>query len=125
MAATKKTTAGNTRTVSEIKDRLEFNDALFKKTQETLLKIRDPNRQDIKNIIGKDRKLIREYLKNPASNESNLISAARYLFYRTQIFFRLVHFYANMFDFRCRQVIPNISLTKENRNYASRTYQGI
>lgn len=114
MAATKKTTAGNTRTVSEIKERLEFNDALFKKTQETLLKIRDPNRQDIKNIIGKDRKLIREYLKNPASNESNLISAARYLFYRTQIFFRLVHFYANMFDFRCRQVIPNISLTKEN-----------
>lgn len=114
MAATKKTTAGNTRTASEIRERLEFNDALFKKTQETLLKIRDPNRQDIKNIIGKDRKMIREYLKNPASNEANLISAARYLFYRTQIFFRLVHFYANMFDFGCRQVIPNISLTKEN-----------
>lgn len=114
MATTKKTTAGNTRTVSEIKERMEFNDLLFKKTQETLLKIKDPNRTDIKSIIGKDRKMIREYLKNPASNEGNLISAARYLFYRTQIFFRLVHFYANMFDFRCRQVIPNISLTKEN-----------
>lgn len=111
---TKKASAGNTRTVSEIKERMEFNDLLFKKTQETLLKIKDPNRTDIKSIIGKDRKMIREYLKNPASNEGNLISAARYLFYRTQIFFRLVHFYANMFDFRCRQVIPNISLTKEN-----------
>lgn len=116
MATTKKTTAGNTRTVSEIKEQLEFNDALFKKTQDTLLKIKDPNRQDIKSIIGKDRRMIREYLKTPASNESNLIASARYLFYRTQIFFRLVHFYANMFDFGCRQVIPNISLVKTNNN---------
>ena len=114
MATTKKTTAGNTRTAAEIQNYLEFNDKLFKKTQETLLKIKDPNRQTIESIIGKDRRLIREYLKNPANNESNLITSARYLFYRTQIFFRLVLFYASMFDFRCRQVIPNISLTKTN-----------
>ena len=113
MAATKKTT-GNTRTAAEIKEKIEAEDVLFKKAQETLLKIKDPNKQTIQSIIGKDRKLIRQYLQNPASNENNLITSARYLFYRTQIFFRLVHFYANMFDFRCRQVIPNVSLTKTN-----------
>ena len=113
MTATKKNT-GNTRTAAEVKQRLEAEDLLFKKAQETLLKIKDPNRQTIQSIIGKDRKLIREYLKNPASNENNLITSARYLFYRTQIFFRLVLFYASMFDLRCRQVIPNISLTKTN-----------
>lgn len=110
---TKKASAGNTRTAAEIRDKIEFDDKLFKKTKDTLLKIKDPNRQTISAIIGKDRRLIREYLKNPASNETNLIASARYLFYRTQIFFRLVHFYANMFDLRCRQVVPNISLTKE------------
>jgi len=113
MATSTKAT-GNTRKAAEIKERLEFDDVLFKKTQDTLLKIKDPNKQNIQSIIGKDRKLIRQYLQNPASNEGNLITSARYLFYRTQIFFRLVHFYANMFDFRCRQVLPNISLTKTN-----------
>ena len=115
----KKTTAGNTRTVAEIqervKDNIEFNEMLFKKTQETLLKMNDPNKNSIQNIIGKDRKKIRSYLQNPANNELNLIEAARYLYYRTQIFFRLVNFYADMFDFRCRQVIPNYNLTKENK----------
>lgn len=111
--ATTKTKTGNTRKAAEIKEHIEANDIMFKKAQETLLKIKDPNRNNLANIIGKDRKMIREYLRNPASNEANLIASARYLFYRTQIFFRLVHFYANMFDFNCRQVIPNISLTKE------------
>lgn len=113
---TKKTSTGNTRKVSEIKEKVDISELLFKKAQESLLKIKDPNRNDIKNIIGKDRKLIREYLKNPASNENNLITSARYLYFRTQIFFRIVNFYADMFDFRCRQVIPNYNLTKNNND---------
>lgn len=111
--ATKKA-AGNTRTVAEIKEKVDFDEVLFKKAQDTLLRIKDPNKNDIQNIIGKDRKLIRAYLQNPANNETNLITAARYLYFRTQIFFRLVNFYSDMFDFRCRQVIPNYTLTKKN-----------
>ena len=44
---TKKASAGNTRTAAEIKNKLEFDDMLFKKTLETLLKIKDPNKQTI------------------------------------------------------------------------------
>ena len=117
--ATRKKTAGNTRTAAEIQEKIQgdmrFDEMMFKKTQEMLLKIKDPNRNDIQSIIGKDRKNIRQYLQNPASNENNLITSARYLYYRTQIFFRLVNFYADMFDFRCRQVIPNYTLTKANK----------
>lgn len=112
--ATKTKAAGNTRTVAEIKSRLDFDEELFKKTKESLLKIKDPNRTSIQSIIGKDRKMIRAYLQNPANNEANLVAAARYLYFRTQIFFRIVNFYADMFDFRCRQVIPNYNLTKQN-----------
>ena len=114
------TTAGNTRTAAEVKEKIKndinFDEMMFKKAQETLLKIKDPNKNDIQNIVGKDRKNIRQYLQNPASNETNLTTAARYLYYRTQIFFRLVNFYAGMFDLRCRQVIPNYSLTKTNNS---------
>ena len=116
--AAKTKTAGNTRTAAEIKNKIQdnpdVNELLFKKAQDSLLKISDPNKNNVQNIIGKDRKLIRTYLQNPASNETNLITTARYLYYRTQIFFRLVNFYADMFDLRCRQIIPNTSLTKQN-----------
>lgn len=116
--ATNTKTADNVRTAAEIRDKvmndMEINELLFKKAQDTLLKIKDPNKNDIQNIISKDRKMIRAYLQNPANNETNLIAAARYLYYRTQIFFRLVNFYADMFDFRCRKVIPNYSFTKQN-----------
>lgn len=117
--ATKTKAAGNVRTAAEIQNSIsnnpDINELLFKKAQETLLQIRDPNKNEIQNIAGKDRKLIRQYLQNPANNETNLITSARYLYYRTQIFFRLVNFYADMFDFRCRQVIPNFTLTKQNK----------
>ena len=121
LATTKKTSTGNTRKAAEIKAKVkeaenESMDLLFKKAQEVAMKIKDPNRTDIKNIIGKKRQEIREYLQNPASNENNLIVASRYLYYRTQIYFRLVNFYANMFDLRCRQVIPNYNLTKTNND---------
>ena len=114
----KTTQTGSTRPVSEIREQVDFNrerlELNYKKAVDALKQIRDPNRISISNILAYDREKIRVYLQNPANNEVGLREAARYLYYRSQILFRIVCWYASMFDLRIRKVVPNYSLTKTN-----------
>lgn len=112
--ARKKTTTNNTstsqRTVAEIK---EAYDRIKKKHDEAKgLQLRDLQRSSTKTISSYDRERIRAFLQAPGSNEDNLRKAARYLYYRSQIFFRIINFYASMWMLNARQVIPNYDLTK-------------
>ena len=76
--------------------------------------LRDPNRSTSYSLSQYDREQIRGYLQSPGSNEENLRNAARYLYIRSQIFNRLCHWYASMWDLRCRKVIPSYTLLKDN-----------
>lgn len=82
----------------------------FKKAEEALKKYIDPNKNSSGSQNSYTREMIRGYLQNPAKNESSLRAVARYLFYRSQILYRLVHWYAGMWDLRCRNVQPTFDI---------------
>lgn len=112
------TKSGGTRPVSEIKEKVDFNkeklQANYAKAQDALKQIKDPNNARVTTISSYDREKIRGYLQNPANNETGLRQAAIYLYYRSQILYRLIFWYASMFELECRKVIPNYSLVKDN-----------
>lgn len=76
--------------------------------------LRDVSRAATKTVSTFDKAALRNYFANLGGSESNLRNVSRYLYYRSNIYYRLVEFYADMWDLRCRKVIPNYELTKEN-----------
>lgn len=60
-----------------------------------------------------DREKVRQFLTgNIGGNGKCLIKASRYLYYRSQIYNKLVHFYADMYCLECRSVTPQFDFTK-------------
>ena len=56
---------------------------------------------------------LKDQLRNIGGNERNLRNTARYLYYRSNVLYRIVNWYADMWDLRCRKVTPKIDLTKD------------
>ena len=84
-----------------------------KNTQNAFKQVRDvtkTGRQTTLNSYSKDN--VVSYLQNISSNENNLRNLSRYLFYRSQVYFRLVMYNATMFDLNARTVIPTYDPTK-------------
>ena len=101
-------------TVAEMKEWYEKN---AQNTQNAFKQIRDVTktaRQTTLNSYSKDN--VVTYLQNISSNENNLRNLSRYLFYRSQVYFRLVMYNATMFDLNARTVIPSYDPTKENNS---------
>lgn len=91
------------------------NIEMFKKAQDTALKkLRDLNRRTTTNVSAIDKEELKKWIRNVGANEKQLRNTARYLYYRSNIYFRLVNWYANMFCLDCRKVTPKYDLTKEN-----------
>lgn len=65
-------------------------------------------------ISNYSKETVKSYLKNISSNESNLRNLSRFLFYRSEVYYRLVKYYAGQLDLSIRSVIPNYSLTEDN-----------
>ena len=87
----------------------------YDKAMESLKKFRDPNKDaKLTSLNTYDREVIRNYLQHPDKNEDNLRKVAMYLYYRSQILYRLCHWYASMWTLNCRQVIPEYSFTSAN-----------
>jgi len=60
-----------------------------------------------------DREKVRKYLTGDiGSNGKGLVKASRYLYYRSQIYSKLIHFYADMYCLECRKVTPLYDFTK-------------
>lgn len=101
-------------TSAEMKEWYEKN---TKNTQNAFKQIRDvtkTTRQTTLSSYSKDNVIT--YLQNISSNESNLRNLSRYLFYRSQVYFRLIMYNATMFDLNARAVIPAYDPTKSNNN---------
>lgn len=102
----------NQHTVAEMKEWYAKN---AEKTQNAFKQIRDvtkTTRQTTLKSYNKDNVI--SYLQNISSNESNLRNLSRYLFYRSQVYFRLIMYNATMFDLNARTVIPVYDPTKDN-----------
>lgn len=112
--------------VQAIREEFSLNDERSKQNyaaaMEALKQLRDPNRSSTVTINAYDRETIRGYLQKPASNQSNLIKAANYFFIRSQIFFRIVFWYATMWDLNCRKVIPPFDFQKGLDSNALKQY---
>lgn len=75
--------------------------------------LRDVKSNKINRTISTfDKNTLRSYLKNISSNSTNLINLSRYLEYRSQIYHRIIKYYANMLCMEARIVIPPYSLTQ-------------
>lgn len=57
-----------------------------------------------------DKEQLRQWFRNIGSNEKNFRKTARYLYYRSNVFYRLVNWYANMFDLTARKVTPQYNI---------------
>lgn len=84
----------------------------FAAAEEAYKSLRDVKRTSNKTISTFSKETLRTYLQNISSNEVNLRNLSRYLYYRSHTYFRLVNFYANMFCFDIRSVVPKIDLVK-------------
>ena len=90
------------------------NQAMFKKAMDsTLQSLRDVNKiiNPTVRAINKDK--VKRWIQNVGGNEKNLRNTSRYLYYRSNIYFRLINWYASMFCLDCRKITPNYDLTKE------------
>nr|DAG26247.1 MAG TPA: portal protein [Caudoviricetes sp.] len=57
---------------------------------------------------------VKTYIKNISSNEKNLRSLSRYLYYRSEIYYRLCKYYANQIDLTIRNVVPPFEIAGDN-----------
>lgn len=60
-----------------------------------------------------NKETLRTYLQNISNNEQNLRNLSRFLVYRSQIYYRLIMYYATMLCMEARTVIPPFDLTAE------------
>ena len=110
----------NNPSVSAIKERymqeIERQQANYAKGEEALKKLYDPNGNRSVPINAYDKDTIRSYLQNVSTNEKNLRKAMHYMYFRSQIMFRTINWYASIWDLRCRKVTPQYSLVQENKD---------
>lgn len=103
------------KTANEIKEWYEKNILNYQKGENALKNLRDATKSKRYTTLNSfNKESLREYLKNISSNEKNLRNLSRYLYYRSQVYYRLIAYNANMFCLNARTVIPNYSLVKDN-----------
>lgn len=113
---TKKTVGRPNQTVAAMREQFsqeqERSKINFADAEEGLKILRDPSKSSTLSINKYSREEIRNFLQSPISNESSLRNVARYFYARSQILYRIVHWYADMWDLRCRFVsFPNYDLS--------------
>lgn len=96
---------------AENKEQLEK----YTQAQASITKLRDVTKPaastNINNINKEELKL---YIQHIGSYEKKLRDTSRYLFYRSNVYYRVIMWYATMFDLNCRKVIPNYNMVGKN-----------
>lgn len=95
----------------------------FEEANEAFRRLRDYQKNSTRTISPADKSAMRTYISNYTSNENNLRNISWYLFYRSQVYSRVVLYYANMFYLDAHSVIPNQDITKSvNANKTLKTF---
>lgn len=108
--STNKATAAEIREWYEKNKRNIENYAAAKEGAATPL--RDITKTSTKAVTAFSKSTLRTYLQNIGSNEKNLRSLSRYLFYRSHAYYRLIMYNATMFELNARSVIPTYDIVK-------------
>lgn len=88
----------------------------FEQAQTAYKQMRRIDRTNARTISTFDKQTLASYLQNISSNESNLRNLSWYLYYRSQIYKRLINYNGTMFDLNARSVIPVYDITANNIN---------
>ena len=103
---------------TEMRDWYEKNKhslEMYAKAQDALFNLREISKnKKYKSIETISKEDLRQYLENPTNYEIQLRNISWYLITRSQIYYRLIKYYSNMFRLDARSVIPPFSLTEEN-----------
>jgi len=105
-------TESNNHTVAEKKQFIN-NQVMFKKAKDAMQQLRDVNKIRTERITAIDKDQLKGWIRNVGGNEKNLRNTARYLYYRSNIYYRLVQWYATMFTLDCRKITPKVDLLKK------------
>ena len=102
-------------TAAQAKEWYEKNHAVIERYangENAFKQLRDFTKRSARTISTFDKETLRTYLQNITGNEQNLRALSWYLYYRSQVYARLVHFYSNMFCLDCRSVVPEYSIVQ-------------
>lgn len=117
-ASPKKTTTRKQPTAAERKqymEKLQQQEFAKKKASDAFKQVRDVTKTTRQTTISSyNKESVIRYLQNINSYEKELRNLSRYLFYRCQVYFRLIMYNATMFDLNARYVVPSYDPTKEN-----------
>lgn len=116
-STTKKTTTQKSPTAAEIRTWYEKNKRTienYESAMKGIKQLRDVTKTSTKTVSAFSKETLRNYLQNIGSNEKNLRNLSRYLYYRSQVYYRLIMYNANMFCLDARTVIPTYNIEKEN-----------
>lgn len=87
----------------------------FAKGEKALKQLKDLNVSSVTQSVPTiNRETLRNYFSNVGGFEKQLREAARYLYHRSNVFMRIVHWYCSMFSLNCRKVTPAYNLVKSN-----------
>ena len=87
----------------------------FAEAQQAFKQVRDVTKTVRQTSISSySKENVIKYLQNIDSYEDELRGLSRYLFYRSQVYFRLVMYNATMFDLNARYVVPIYDPTQDN-----------
>ena len=92
-----------------------YNSENIKKTYSTdydkiVKRLRDITKNTTKTISTFDKSKVVKYLENIGSNEKNLRDLSWFLYYRSQIYRRIINFNSTMFELDARSIIPKYDL---------------
>ena len=99
----------------EYLQKIEQQNFAQNKSKETFKQVRDVTKTVRQTTLSSyNKENVITYLKNIDNYEKELRGLSRYLFYRCQIYFRLIMYNATMFDLNARYVVPNYDPTQDN-----------
>lgn len=122
MATSKSSASGTTEkkkmTAAELQSWYDANFAKvqqierFEGASEAIKQMRDVTKSASKSINTFSKEKLRSYLSNIGGNEANLRDLSWYLYYRSQVYRRIINFMATMFCLDCREIHPKYDLLK-------------
>lgn len=104
--------------VNDIREMAIHQSELAKKNynnaKDAAKQLRDPYKSKKVSTPAYSKEKIDTYLKKPSRFEKELRKAMHFMYARSQIMFRIINWYATIWDLRCRKVTPHYDLLKDN-----------
>ena len=107
--------APNAMTAEQMQQWIQDHDKALKNYElamDPIRRLRDITKSPTRKINSLTKENIVSFLQNPISNEKNIRNASWYIFYRNQVYQRLILYFSTLFCLEAKSVIPKFDLVK-------------